>query len=111
MPFMYLLHADNTYSDFADYPEPPAKRDDGVWKKGEPTGLDRHIVLTTLDKLKAVFASLAADEQAAFGQVAASVLMFVQFGNDAAAKLVIQNTSIPAELEAVKAQLLACFDD
>jgi len=68
------------------------------------------VIIPLTDKLQAVFAELPAEAQAAFGTIAASVLMFIQFGNTAAAKLVIENASVPPELQSIKDQLLACFD-
>lgn len=101
------------FSDAADYTSavdtshPP----DGMeWIAGKPPGsAAAYLPPTTLEKLHAVFVTLPVEQQAAFGPLAASVLMFLQQNNPTAAKLVIQDAQIPAELESVRAQMLEAF--
>lgn len=36
MPNFYLMHSDNTFSDFGNYSEKPEDRPDGEWIEGSP---------------------------------------------------------------------------
>lgn len=60
-------------------------------------------------RLQAVFTGLPVETQAALGPLAAAVLMFLENNNPEAAKLVIKNAQIPADLEPLRAQMLGMF--
>jgi len=108
----YLLRTDGTISDIhSDGAIPIESRPEGQWVEGTPPeGAHPYQPTTLIEKLVSVFSSLADAEQAAFGAVAASVLMFVQFNNPAAAKLVIQSVPVTPDLQAKKDALLAVFN-
>jgi hypothetical protein len=62
-----------------------------------------------LDRLKAMFSALPTSTQATLGPLAAAVFMFLTQNNPEAAKLVIQQATIPAELEPLRQQMLGAF--
>lgn len=64
-----------------------------------------------LDQLKDIFVGLPEATQAQLGPLASAVYMFLEQDNPTVAKLVIEGAQIPAELEAVRAQMLGKFDD
>lgn len=63
-----------------------------------------------ITQLKTLFTALPVAQQAAFGPVAASVLMFLENGNQAAAVKTVEDVTVPAELEAVKTALLGALN-
>lgn len=62
------------------------------------------------DRLKAVFGSLEDTAAAAFLPIASGVEWALNNGKPEAAKALIKGTDVPAELEPVKAALLAEFE-
>lgn len=111
MPNFYLLRPDGTFTDFNDYPEQPAEREDGEWVQGDPTGLVLHIPrpVTLADKLDAVFSQQDIDLQAQFSPLRAAIKLELDQGRYAIAKRVIEMAAIPEELESQRQALINLF--
>lgn len=65
--------------------------------------------LSLVDQLKSDFTQLSPDQQGAFGPLAAAVFLYLSQDNPAAAKAVIEQASVPSELEPLRQAMLAKF--
>ena len=68
-----------------------------------------YVQTSTLDQLKAIFSTLDEDTQADLGPLAAAVFMYLDHGNPAVAKRVVERAQIPAELEPLRKEMLGRF--
>jgi hypothetical protein len=109
----YLLRADGTISDIAPYPDKPEDRTDGVWVQGIPdSSLSIYIPKTSVDQLKELYRSLTVDQRAAFSTTKTSVLSALVDDNDTELALyLINNLTIPTELEPIRTQMVTIIQN
>lgn len=109
----YLRPVGNTgvYSDAADYPEPPPSREGFEWVPGEPPAdAEVYRPLDLAGRLNEMFQALDPVAQADLAPLKAAVKLELDQGRLEIARLVIGRAQIPADMETLRQQMLACFD-
>lgn len=100
--------------DLAEYADnPPFPASEGFeWVQGEP--VENHTLYaqkSTAELLRAKFDALDINLRAQFAPLKAAVHLELQQDNVDVAKAIIQTATIPAELESLRAELLAEFPE
>lgn len=105
----YLLRADNTISDYGDYPEAPPDREDGIWQAGSPPANSQELLPLPEAFRLAFEKALPPEIQADLAMLKAAVKMELEQSRPEIAKLVIARANIPAALEPARQTLLNLF--
>ena len=105
---------DTQYSDAADYPTMPPVRDGFEWVEGTPPeNAIPYRVPTLAQQLDALFSAQPTAVKAQFYTLKAAIKLALEVvpPDLETAKLMIENTEVPEELEAIKDGLLALFPE
>ncbi len=112
MPKMYLRPVGDSsrYSDAAEYDAPPFEREGFEWVEGDPPQeAVVHRQKTLLEELTDIFNAQPLEVQVAFYNLVPQVKTALDADRSDIAQLIIQEATVPAELEAVRAALLEKF--